>query len=262
MSRIKQIFVFTYDRYNEITTSEYLKSVEHTVLCHTKEQAAQFKKAERCYGKIVATGKPKGLTYNRNWALDQMKRGEWALFWVDDLINCTAYQHLETTMVDRLNINSGTQPFARELFKDPCGIKRLLEIVEWDIMRAEQKGYALVGFSLTDNPMFRAKRFSYGGLADGRLWAVKKTDLRFDENVQLIDDTCWTALNIKYFGGVLIDNWVLPNCKRYTPGAFGTKDERMKQKIKECAYLVKTYPQYIRYGDKVGWPKGSHVVIK
>ena len=56
-----RIFVFTYDRFETITTSEYLKDVPHIVLCHTEEQKTQFIKAGRIHGDIVATGQPKGL---------------------------------------------------------------------------------------------------------------------------------------------------------------------------------------------------------
>lgn len=259
--QIKQTFVFTYDRYHEITTSEYLKDIPHTVLCHTKEQAHAFHKAGRIHGEMISTKKPRGLTYNRNFALDMMKPGEWAAFWVDDLIDVTYYPNQDAPM-GKLNITAGTQNKARMLFKTPCPAERFYEIAEQCVLHAEQRGFALVGFSLTDNPMFRRNKFSYRGLADGRCWIVKKTDLKFDEKVQLIDDTCWTAINLRYFGGVVVNNWVLPNCKRYTAGAFGKKEDRMQQKIKECAYLVKTYPDHIKIASKVGWPEGSHVVIK
>lgn len=259
---IKQTFVFTYDRYNEITTSEYLKDVPHTVLCHTKEQRSKFIKAGHIHGKMIATEQPKGLSNNRNFALDLMKPGEWAAFWVDDLISVTRFKDYFKYKDDSLNINSRTQPLARKLFKHLCTPFDFYAIAEEAVRHAEQKGFALVGFSLTDNPMFRRNKHSYRGLADGRCWIVKKTDLRFDTNVQLIDDTCWTAINLRYFGGVVVNNWVLPNCKRYTPGAFGTKDDRMKQKKKECKYLVETYPDHIRMAEKAGWPSGSHVRIK
>ena len=99
-------------------------------------------------------------------------------------------------------------------------------------------------------------------MADGRAWVVRKTKLRFDENVQLIDDLCWTALNIKHFGITVVNQWVLPDCKRYTSGSFGSKEQRMPQKLKEASYLVETYPELISFRKKAGWPEGSHVVLR
>lgn len=261
---ITKTFVFTYDRYDEITTSQYLEGIPHTVLCHTEAQKKQFIAAGRLAksADIVATGKPRGLSYNRNVALSMMKPGEWAMFWVDDLISVTFFQDYFKYKDNKLEINSRTQNLARKMFKKECSPFNLYSIAEEAVRHAEQRGFALVGFSLTDNPMFRRNKYSYRGLADGRCWVVKKTDLKFDEKVQLIDDTCWTAINLRYFGGVVVNNWVLPNCKRYTAGAFGKKEQRMEQKIKECSYLVKTYPDHIKLASKVGWPAGSHVAIK
>jgi len=262
MKNIKHTFVFTYDRFDEISTSRYLKGIKHTVLCHTKEQKKSFLNAGNIFGDIVATGQPKGLSNNRNFALDLMKPGEWAFFWVDDLIRVTRFDSYFQTKESRLAITSANQNDYRDRFNRSCSVQDLYKIAEEAVIHAEQRGFALVGFSLTNNPMFRRNKYSYRGLADGRCWVVKKTDLRFDTKVQLIDDTCFTALNKKYFGGCVVNNWVLPDCKRYTAGAFGSMEQRMEQKIAECAYLVKTYPRYIKYANKPGWPPLSHVVIR
>jgi hypothetical protein len=91
---------------------------------------------------------------------------------------------------------------------------------------------------------------------------VRKTHLRFDENVQMIDDVCFTAQNILEFGSVLVDAWILPRCRRYTAGAFGSISQRLDQKRREVAYLVRTYPQICAVKRKAGWPDGTHVVIR
>lgn len=256
-------FIFTYDRYDTISTSIYLKDHSHFVLCHTSEQQKRFEDAGRIHGHMIATHQPKGLANNRNFALDLMQEDEWSVFWVDDLINCTALPNsYHVKQKEKLGIIPENQKQYRELFKTECDAERFYEICEQTIAVAEAKGFALCGFSLTDNPLFRDKHYSYWSLADGRCWLVKKTRLRFDTNVQLIDDTCFTALNLKEFGGLVVNNWLLPNCERYTAGSFGSIPQRMEQKKKECAYLVETYPEHIAIADKVGWPYGSHVKIR
>lgn len=260
-------FVFTYNRFKTISTSLWLGGQPHTVLCHTKEQAESFKASGRIGkgGGVLASLQPRGLSNNRNFVLDNlMKRGEWAIFWVDDLISVTMFKSYFRTEFrsGKLNVDATNQNVARKLFKEPVDPATFMEIALESIIHAESKGLALVGFSLTNNPMFRRNKYSYRGLADGRCWAVKKTDLRFDTNVQLIDDTCWTALNLRYFGGVVVNNWLLPDCSRYTAGSFGSRPERMEQKIRECKYLVENYPDHIGYASKSGWPPFSHVVIK
>lgn len=255
-------FVFTYDRFDTISTSQWLGKHPHTVLCHTVEQRKQFVEAGRVGGKLVATGRPKGLSNNRNYALDQLKAGEWALFLVDDLNYIVRYENYFTYKGDKLNVHGTNLNIARKLFKHPCTASEFFKICEETIVEAERRNVHLVGFSLTDAPLFRRNKWSHRGLADGRCWLVKKSSLRFDENVQLIDDVCFTALNIKHFGSVLINNWVLPSCKRYTKGSFGSIEQRMPQRLKECRYLVEHYPDQVRYADKVGWPDGSHVALK
>ncbi len=254
-------FIFTYDRFETITTSEYLKSVPHVVLCHTEEQKENFTKAGRIHGELIATLEPKGLSNNRNFALSLMEPGEWACFWVDDLIEASCLQDYFERTGTELPVEQD-QPAFRKLLKYHCDVNVFNQIAMDTIKEAESKGFALCGFSLTDNPLFRKNKFQYWSLADGRCWLVKKTHLRFDTNVQLIDDTCFTALNLKTFGGVVVNNWMLPNCERYKPGAYGTKEQRMEQKIAEAKYLVDTYPDFVCYGEKVGWPEKSHVKIR
>lgn len=256
-------FIFTYDRFDTITTSIYLKDIPHTVLCHTDEQRQRFADSGRIFGDLVSTKQPKGLSNNRNFALECMQEDEWACFWVDDLIDVTYLKNYwQLTEQESIGVTPENQPQIRQDFKEKCTPEMFYKIAEDTIKKAEQKGFALCGFSLTDNPLFRDKHYSYWSLADGRCWLVKKTKLRFDTNVQLIDDTCFTALNLKTFGGVVNNNWLLPLCERYKAGAFGTIPQRMEQKLLECKYLVETYPDYICYAEKVGWEPFSHVKIR
>ena len=37
-----KIIIFTYDRFDTITTSRYFKNVEHTVLCHSDDDKQRF----------------------------------------------------------------------------------------------------------------------------------------------------------------------------------------------------------------------------
>jgi hypothetical protein len=256
-------FIFTYDRFTQMTTSEYLKNIPHTVLCHSEEQKQKFIEGGRVHGELIASGQPKGLANNRNFALDMLQDGEWGCFWVDDLIGVTFIKNYwDIAHQDNIGVTSQNQPQVRQDFKEKCSAEMFYRIAEDTIKVAEKKGFALCGFSLTDNPLFRDKHYSYWSLADGRCWLVKKTKLRFDTNVQLIDDTCFTALNLKMFGGVVNNNWLLPNCERYKPGAYGTIEQRMEQKKAECKYLVETYPDFVCYGEKVGWEPLSHVKIR
>lgn len=260
-----KVFVFAYNRYETMTTSMMLEAdgVEHTVLCHLPSDAEKFVEGSRVVPeRLLVTGEPKGLANNRNFALDLMEEGEWALFLVDDLLQCYELEDYDTQEIDELPITFENQNLYRKKFKKPISTAELLRRAEETIPKLEEMGCALLGWAGFENPMFRKKHWGVNILADGRAWLVKKTHLRFDSEAQLIDDLCWTAKNIKEFGVVLVDRWILPDARRYTAGGFGGLNERMEQKLREAAYLVNTYPDLIAFRKKKGWPDGSHVALR
>lgn len=258
------IFIFTWDRCETITTPQFFDAsgIGYRLLVHNGHHAEQYVKHGRINpGYIEITNKPKGLVYNRNYALNHMEMGQWGLFFVDDFKDLTELDDYETFPSDLLPVDVTNSTIWGKKLRKPIDAETFLARCEECINKAENEGINLVGFACYNNPLFRNQKWKYNSLADGRCLLVKKTNLRFDENVQTIDDYCWTAQNLKEFGGVLVNQWILPNCERYTAGAFGTMEDRMEQKIKDCAYLVKTYPDYVHYASKKGWPEGSHVAI-
>ena len=260
-----KIFVFAYDRYETMTTSKMLEAeqIEHTVLCHTQEAANLFiANGTTTVERLHITNKSKGLAYQRNSALDLMSQDEWALFLVDDLKAVTELRNHDRILDATIPITLGNQSHYAERFKHQITMQQFVQRAEQLALRCDKHKAYLGGFAGINNPLFRKKHYSINVLADGRAWVVKKSHLRFDENAQLIDDLCFTALNIKTFGIVIVNQWVLPDCKRYTEGAFGSINQRIEQKKIEVAYLVKTYPQLIRVKEKAGWEYGSHAVLK
>ena len=248
-----------------MTTSMMLEAdgVDHTVLCHLPSDAEKFAAGDRVYPeRLLVTGEPKGLANNRNFALDMMEEGEWALFLVDDLQQCYELDTYGEETREALPITFENQNEYRRKFQKKISTAELLARAEEAIPMLEEMGCALLGWAGFENPIFRKKKWGYNILADGRAWLVKKTHLRFDGNAQLIDDLCWTAKNIQEFGIVAVDRWILPKCKRYTAGGYGGLDERMEQKLREAAYLVTTYPDLIHFKPKKGWPDNSHVALR
>lgn len=261
-----KIFVFTYDRYETITTTKMLESVnlDYTALCHTEEQKTKFIEAGNVApDKIIATGEPKGLANNRNIALDMMDEGEWALFLVDDFKKITELEGYDAHTDDGfLNFSMATQAQWVKAFKHEIGFDRFVKRAEESIKFAERLGSKLVGFCGIDNAIYRRKQWKLNVLADGRAWAVRKSQIRFDTNAQMVDDLAWTAENIRHHKVVVVNQWVLPDCKRYTKGAYGSIDERLTQRKKECAYLVEKYPDLLAFKKKAGWPAGSHIAFR
>jgi len=239
------------------------EGIDHHVLCHTEEQKQAFIEHGTSSAKrLMATGQPKGIARNRNVALEMMNEGEWALFMVDDIKRITELRNYDRVREPDLPITAKNQSTYAERFKTVITAKDFLKRCEQLANYTDKLGGHLAGFCNIDNPLFRAKHYKYNTLADGRAIVVRKTKLSYDENVHLQDDYCFTAINLRTYGIVVINNWVLPDFDRYTTGGAGTKAERMSDKIAECDYLVKNYPEWIAVRDKPGWPYGSHIAIR
>lgn len=259
-----KVFVFGYDRYETMTTSDMLEAdgVDHQVLVHTDEARDLFVAAGHVRpDRIVVTGNPRGLAYQRNAALDLMERGEWAVFLVDDLRRVTEVRDSDTRG-PRLGITMDNQrDFAGQMY-DPLTLDRFMVRAEETAAACDRVGARLGGFCGIANPVFRDAHWRFNVLADGRAWVIRKDKLRFDENVHTIDDICWTARNIQAYGVTLVNQWVLPDCRRYSAGGYGSIADRTPQKLDEIRYLTATYPRLIRVADKAGHVRGSHAVLR
>jgi len=260
-----RVFVFGYNRYDSMTTSLILEreNIPHTVLVHTEEAKHLFvkhgtAKAER----ITVTNNPRGLGIQRNTALEMMADGEWGLFLVDDLKELSELRNYDRVTEPALPITERNQKHYAERFKNPITATTFLRRAEQLAKKCDSHSGHLGGFCAINNPLFRKKHWSFNVLADGRALVIRKTHLRFDPVVQTIDDYGFTALNIRTFGLVVVNQWVLPDCKRYSEGGYGSLNERMPQKLADAKYLVDNFPDIVAYRDKPGHPYGSHIAIR
>jgi hypothetical protein len=258
-----KVFTFFYNRFDDATTSKalYENGIEHTVLIHNEEDHKKFIKGKTIYGEAVVTNNGKGLAYQRNSALDLMEEGEWAVFMCDDFQKVLSYSVNDIfTMPHKLNVTFENQmQYALKNDKHQMKLKEMFTMFPKLIQLAEKNKVHLVGFGLHTNPMNLSKKFTTRGLADGRFWLVKKSNYRFDNNVQMVDDVAWTAENIIRHGKVLVLNWCVPLFKRYTAGAFGSISERKEQRLRECKYLANKYYPLIKIAKKPNWDYGTHV---
>src|SRR5262245_28152056 len=140
-----RVFVFTYDRYDSITTSMMLAAdgVEHTVLCHDEVARQRFIHHGRVEAKnIVATGVPKGLANQRNWCLEHMERDEWVLQFVDDLKTVTEVANYDTRGT-RLGITTDNQRAFAGQMDTPIDLAKFMERAEEVVAACEQVGARL-----------------------------------------------------------------------------------------------------------------------
>lgn len=260
-----KIVVFTYDRYDTISTALALEETgaEFQVVCHSVDAAAKFIEAGRVKShRLWISNAPKGLANNRNaWMGEFLKEGEWSLQLVDDWMYATSLAKYEL-QPDPLPIDTTNTTAWNRKLRHKITMTDFLNRAGELVADAEAYGARLAGFAGYTNPLFRRNRLKRNVLADGRALLVKKTHLRFDDQAQMVDDVAFSALNIECFGKVLVNQWVLPLCRRYTRGGYGSIDSRMEQRLRECKYLVERFPGLVTYADKTGWPAGSHVRLR
>jgi hypothetical protein len=260
-----KVVVFTWDRYDTLTTPMELEKtgVKFDVVCHTQEAADKFAAAGRVRpDRLLVSNAPKGLANNRNWYLENhCNEHEWILMLVDDWMYCTelpdAGNQEDPLPVDITNTTEWNRKFRKKISMGDF-FQRAGELA----IECNSRGATLGGFAGNDNAMFRRHHWKKNVLADGRAIIMKKTALRFDPNAQMVDDVCFTAQTLERFGLTLVNQWVLPYCKRYTKGGYGSKESRMEQRLAECAYLVRRFPGLVKFADKTGWPEKSHVHIQ
>jgi len=263
-----KIFIFAYNRYSTMTTPALFRKegVGFTVLIHSQDDYEKFLQHGTLLptDNVWITNNPRGLSNQRNAALGLLWKDEWALFVNDDLTEFTqlgTYDVLEYK-TNKLDITPDNCNFYDQLFNHKISVN---EFVTWFIIelipKAEKEGINLIGFSRFDNPLFRKNKWMYNVVVDGKCFLVKKTDLRWDENVNCLEDICFTTLNIKKFGKTLENRWIMPICKRLSTGGFGTKKERIPELEKEVKYLVETYPEHISVYEKKDWPVGTCVKL-
>jgi hypothetical protein len=260
-----RVFTFFYNRFTTATTANALSAegIPHTVLCHSAEDADKFIAGCTADRKnILVTGQPKGLANQRNAALSEVKKGEWTVFMCDDFQHVRMYpKEFIVSQSKKIPVNYDNQESYRLNHKKTSTLTEMFSCFPKLIQLAEDNNIHLVGFKLHDNPLGLQNKFTTRGLADGRFWLLKKAHYQFDLNAQLIDDVAWTAENLCRHGNVLVCNWILPTFKRYTAGGFGTQEERLELRRKECLYLAKKYHPLVKIAPKPGWPAGTHVRI-
>jgi hypothetical protein len=228
-------------------------------MIHNENDYDKFVKGNTIHGTPIITNNPKGLAYQKNSALDMIEDGEWGVFMSDDFSVIKAFNFDRIKTDDKVSFDIKNQ----KIFKycDRPTMAELYSIFPYLIKQAERLNIKMIGFSSNDNPRNVERKFGFKGLVDGRLFLVKKSKLRFDNNVNSIDDYYFTLLNIENNSNNLILNWISPEFQRYSVGGVGSKEARKEQKKADCAYLINRFPKLVKFAEKTGYDWGEHIKI-
>ncbi len=234
---------------------------DYAVIVHTEAEAVWYRKNGLFLpSQVKVTGCAPGIARQRNWILENLVNpGEWVLM-LDD--NIAAFERVVDPLYNEEEIHMGRLPmkvwhnlFKRKIFFDAL-VPALLESIE----RAEAIGARLVGFASNDNPLFNKRKWRDVGLVVTKMALVKRTGLRFDENLTAKDDLGFTCENLKRVGKVLVNSFVRPVAAHYAEGGIGNQAVRAQASIRDAAYLVKKYPGLVRINGKRK-PVGSEISL-
>jgi hypothetical protein len=201
--------------------------------------------------RFLVTNTTKGMSVARQAILDQfVAEDEWVMMMDDNINSITglppAYYEMKHVEAKKFR-----KTFA-ELFQLPVTIPEFMLRAYDTINQAERVGARYAGFASNANHFFREDKWKYCGYVIGKCIMIKKGRLRYDQVIQAMDDFAFTALNLKEYGVVCINQFVSVNKKHYEQGGVGKYDERLALKTADAEYLITKFRGLFAYNPKPG----------
>jgi len=258
------IYIPSYNRASSIKTTKYLDraNVPYKVLLHSDECRKSYLDAGIVKDEnIIVTHAPFGITNQRNWMVDNLaKQGEWYISLDDNIrgfkrVVDKYYETQKKLDVTRKDITQ--QDFNHEIEAD-----ELIELMEKDIKLCEKLKIEYLGFATVDNFFFNSKKYKTVGYVISKAVAIKYAGLRYDINLEAMEDFGYCAEQLKKNNAVLINSWIKPIAGHYEAGGIGTYEQRVPRKIIDCEYLMKKYPNLFRYKEKKGCHPKAELQIR
>ncbi len=249
---MKNIIIPSYGRADTIRTHKYLEAsgiFNYKIALHTEDCRKEYlKNATIRPETLFVSGLPKGITRQRNWAMDNLvPKNEWFIFMDDNIRTIESVGdewYYESKIADKDN------PVWRERFKVDCPADKFFKKCEGQIKMAEKLNVHHSGFATVDNYFFRIKKWRFVGYVISKVVLIKNSGLRYDENCKGMGDYGFTAENLLRHGQVLINNFIYPISGHYESGGIGTYEQRLPWKIQDCKYLMEKYPGLFRQPNK------------
>ena len=203
---------------------------------------------------VTGTGPQRcGRAHSIAWAYEQAWAGEWMMFVDDDVSRITAmaepwYQRpgiaKDVYESDRLEWNwRMSQPV------DPI---RFVRIVADSMIEGERIGANLIGFSPTNNPFFRLKKWSRWSFVRGWMFLVRRVEGRA-YRVCHQDDNWATLDHLADDGQVLVNRFLHAHGNTMAvkqDGGHGHMAARKPAYDRETRQMLAEYPDLVRVKDK------------
>lgn len=197
--------------------------VDYDVVLHHRKEAnevqAAFPKAR------VHVSNTDTLVDKRNWILKKLiAKDEWFIG-MDDNIQAFTMIHASFRVKDRLPVADEVPGKPWKNWRDAYNI-----VVPTKVWLREFRAtvhssrFPLVGVATTENPYFRAKRFSNYRFVKTKAFAMQNVGLRFKH--EMCHDSYISAACVAAYGGVFVDSFLHHKSKMYEAGGLGNREER------------------------------------
>jgi hypothetical protein len=174
-----RIFIPSKGRSQVLTTPQLLEKygIDYTIVLHNdKEKADYLKNKTLNHKKILVANVPFGMPQIMHFINAKIKKDEWILKLDDNIKSFTA--------VDDKHYNLANAPADRKVFNNVITPTKFLKLVDETIKEADKIGAKFIGFAVTDNPMFRSKKYRHVGYVLGKMVCIKGSELQFDLGLQ------------------------------------------------------------------------------
>ena len=246
------IYIPSFNRAKTITTTKWLDKddIPYKVLLHSEKCKKEYTKAGLVKEKnIIVTNAKKGITNQRNWIVDNLAvKGKWYISFDDNIRNFKRV--VDKYYFDCKKIDVESKEVTQKTFSKEISAKEYIKLLLEDIKIAEKIKAEYIGYATVDNYFFNPKKYKNVGYVISKAVAIKYDGIKYDKNVEAMEDFCYCAEQLIKNNCVLINSWIKPKAGHYEKGGIGTYDERVERKIIDSEYLMKKYPNFFRYKTK------------
>lgn len=248
-----KIFIPTKDRWNTITTHKLFPNA--LVVTHNQEQADKYLTPPHVI-KSDTDPDAYGLTRQREWVCENYAdKDEWILFADDNIKELWAIPKWAYDQNELLEIigAAGHPDLARIVNKYREKHERVMspdiflsKVVPECIAKAEKVGAYMVGFSVTDNPLFRTRKWGTTSYVSGKMFLYRTSSgMSWDHTITMEDfrNSAWQLL---HHGRVVINRYIHPRAVHYQPGGMGTAQQRIPYREKDMIKLMQKFPGLFR----------------
>ncbi len=245
------IYIPSYNRPATIKTTKWLdaSNVPYKVLLHSDDCAEAYLAEGIIKEKdIIVTGAPFGVTSQRNWIVENLAiKNEWYIS-LDD--NIRGMKRVVDEHYGKKKLNVQSPSIKQADFNHAFTAEEYVRLVEEDISVAESINAEYIGYATVDNYFFNSKKYKPVGYVISKACVIKYQGLRYDPNLEAMEDFGYCASQLVKNNCVLINSWIKPVAGHYEEGGIGTYQKRVPRKIKDCVYLMEKYPDLFRYKVK------------